>query len=838
MIENTSKVDGHGIYLGAVGWLEEVRPAAKPVPADLSNIPASLHDPEKDGPVFQQLDNGGFIHGPSLNHAATAAVLRSGYLSHFQSGKPEKMAVTLSSDRVRTALGFLEGIRNGQELGALLGYQFERGLHDHSGNLALDRFITAFRERYPLVADQITPSNQGEKIEHKEARNVLNGYALAEAVFLKKRAPNYPYDVEGLPAKSEIAEAIQAEVARLADTLDAILDLALAEGVYQATQGNLDRAGGMMKAITEGSSPPEPEIVNTPRGGTAITQRVLLHLETGLEPPADLISERAKMEPGLNKWLGDLLPSMDKIKYRVRLGDARKMEPQSLSSLDIQPIDLIYMIGDELPNATTELETRIVYFNREKKDDGLQVKIEFMPSGENDKTPPDEVTLFEVLPLLRSLRELVTGSRPLAANDFSLPAETTTNPQADANPKNYDLEELEKRVRNALGDPNRAFSGAAKKLGDAVPLDDNGKPELNKAEGLRLRDALRTLADFGVPDTFPLSTFVFDDTDPNVEERKLKAKGILLNQALLAKEIVARKQREAEKQKEAADDKASTEEDRTDKYRAAAQEIFGPAFNLIPVFALKNGSEVKTAVKFRDSPANGLTRHHKNNPHLIDEWMQGVSCVRAKISTLQTIKLFGEAFKRHTITLKPMQLPFRDTDHWVAMEYPEMKTEDRDDPKVFVPQGDFLSIVQTLPNSGFKPDPPETELFPPQSGLLVDEWTEVIPGMHETTGIAIHYNQPNSEPPQALLLAVTPEITGAWTWDKLVGILHDTLDRAKRRAVEPDQLGSTAYAHLLPAVVLPVAAHRGATIPTDFVHETAQYDTTPPDDDNDDDDNE
>jgi hypothetical protein len=109
----------------------------------------------------------------------------------------------------------------------------------------------------------------------------------------------------------------------------------------------------------------------------------------------------------------------------------------------------------------------------------------------------------------------------------------------------------------------------------------------------------------------------------------------------------------------------------------------------------------------------------------------------------------------------------------------------------------------------------------PQKGLLIDEWVEVIPAASEVTGIAFHFNQPNSEPPQVSLLAVTPEITGAWTWDKLVGIVQDTFLRAKLRAVEPDQLGDTAFGHLLPAVVAPVATRRLATITTDLIHQTA-----------------
>jgi hypothetical protein len=71
----------------------------------------------------------------------------------------------------------------------------------------------------------------------------------------------------------------------------------------------------------------------------------------------------------------------------------------------------------------------------------------------------------------------------------------------------------------------------------------------------------------------------------------------------------------------------------------------------------------------------------------------------------------------------------------------------------------------------------------PRCGLLLDEWTEVAPATKETTGIAVNYDQPDSEPPQAMLLVVPPVKTGT-------------------RAVEPAHLDDTAYAHLLPATVM------------------------------------
>jgi hypothetical protein len=153
-------------------------------------------------------------------------------------------------------------------------------------------------------------------------------------------------------------------------------------------------------------------------------------------------------------------------------------------------------------------------------------------------------------------------------------------------------------------------------------------------------------------------------------------------------------------------------------------------------------------------------------------------------------------------------LPFNAKAHWVALEFPEVKPEQLDDPDVFVPTGDFLSVVRQLPQ--------DYDAAGAQAGLLIDEWNEVIPNKIETTGIAIHYNQPNTEPPQCILLAVSPNVNGRWEWDDLVETVIDTFDRAKRRAVEPDFLRTTAYAQLLPAVISSFTSHRFGTISTNF----------------------
>jgi hypothetical protein len=86
--------------------------------------------------------------------------------------------------------------------------------------------------------------------------------------------------------------------------------------------------------------------------------------------------------------------------------------------------------------------------------------------------------------------------------------------------------------------------------------------------------------------------------------------------------------------------------------------------------------------------------------------------------------------------------------------------------------------------------------------LLLDEWTETIPNKEEVSGITFNYNQPNSTPPQAILLAVTPQETGNWNWDDLTNTVLDTFERAKERAIEPDDIDQMmSLTTLLPATM-------------------------------------
>jgi hypothetical protein len=121
------------------------------------------------------------------------------------------------------------------------------------------------------------------------------------------------------------------------------------------------------------------------------------------------------------------------------------------------------------------------------------------------------------------------------------------------------------------------------------------------------------------------------------------------------------------------------------------------------------------------------------------------------------------------------------------------------------PAGSRLSLVIHTPTA--------LDLIQPLAGLLIDEWSEVVPHTEETTGLAFHYNAPAARAPQAILLAVTPDDRPTWDLACLEATVLETLELAKLRTVDLTALETVGQ--FLPALYFANNAS-GATIATDF----------------------
>jgi len=99
------------------------------------------------------------------------------------------------------------------------------------------------------------------------------------------------------------------------------------------------------------------------------------------------------------------------------------------------------------------------------------------------------------------------------------------------------------------------------------------------------------------------------------------------------------------------------------------------------------------------------------------------------------------------------------------------------------------------------------------AGLLIDEWPERVPSVQENAAIAFHYEEPKARAPQALLLAICPDARPFWDDDLVLGVLQETLELVKIRAVDLDSVAEVGQ--ILPALYFALNL-QGATLSTNF----------------------
>ena len=89
------------------------------------------------------------------------------------------------------------------------------------------------------------------------------------------------------------------------------------------------------------------------------------------------------------------------------------------------------------------------------------------------------------------------------------------------------------------------------------------------------------------------------------------------------------------------------------------------------------------------------------------------------------------------------------------------------------------------------------------SALVVADWVEVIPSPREITGLTYHYDAPDAQAPQAVLLAVPANLSvSRWTYGEMVGAVTTARNLAHIRGVNYLDLPAAAR-QVLPAAYLP-----------------------------------
>jgi len=243
------------------------------------------------------------------------------------------------------------------------------------------------------------------------------------------------------------------------------------------------------------------------------------------------------------------------------------------------------------------------------------------------------------------------------------------------------------------------------------------------------------------------------------------------------------------------------------------KRLFGKDFPVLPKFAFGPYATEFNA-SLADQGALSAT-----DPWRIHGWLCQVARVR------EGADRFAAAVSAHEALCTPLaqgdlklvQFPHRSGQTWAAL--PEAWRQDDGkpfDPKqvpeelraylAAKPGTPYRDIHRVAPDVAIALHAPGVEAIAGEgtiAAFVCDEWPEFIPDPFQTAAIGFHYDAPGARPPQAILLALPPNLgQAAWSFDDAVDVIHEAFDLAKLRGVRPRDLGGGLGA-ILPGNYLP-----------------------------------
>lgn len=732
-----------GIAVGAYGVVEnllllEPQPVAQP--------PAGV----RDGVLIPPRP-GGALTAPSIPQAATAAVLRGARLTHDPDDSVSgALEIDLTSTRVRAALAVLDGVRAGQPLGALVGYRFERHLHDATPNHELNTYVPSLRTLAPLVAakstDRVAEGPAPAALESVAAHDVVDGVRLREiyvaerqddgrlpvtsAILARLQAPPpgfvHYFTEAWKPPDAEAVRHLEDALRSLDALLDAVADLLLSEGVHQLVSGNPARAAAAMDAVAGDAVPAHPDVLSPFASGTAFTHRLLvLNRARGEATPRTWVAHpRAAVDPALADWVRSALGPVTSIVLAIEPG----RRPVRLPSRVLTPLELV---------VATDAGPQVLWARLRRAVRGLpEQPLDSRPAG----LDPSLLTFGEAWVLATSVRALLAGGRALLPADLAMPGHDP------GELRGVELAELRKRT-------DAAVSELA-----SVPTAADGD-----TDRLRLADRL---ARFGI--------------SGGVDPASLDADALTAHVATL----LDQRDRRVTTARAGLAAYDATPPASAEAAVAALSEVIGAVFAdrlpVLPVVAAATGADPFVAA-WRGGAA-------ARDGAAIRPWLTTMARVRPAVARLAEVLLLREAV-RGPQRLRVTQLPVAGPQQWVALPFRDGAA----------PSDAVTALVVDAPAS----------MRPAQrlAGLVVDGWTETVPRRRVnadgtvsdrvTAGVAVHANGPDARAPQAMLLAVSPD-GEPWTWQRVAGIVTETMDLARARMVtlERAPLGGA----LLPAI--------------------------------------
>lgn len=738
-----------GTTIGAFGYVEDVRLGSRSREAD------------------------GWLHAPSSTHAVAAGILASAHRSNIGAKAGEyPFAIDLSSRRGTELRRVLEGIKAGQSIGALLGYQIERGL---TGSAA--RFQLSLRELAPLNTDELgTELPVGERTARVAAASVVDGAELLRRFPLESlTGPSSPLGIKlgTQPANAYVPpggwdaitqeewDSVAAALRSASETLDAVSDALLAESVLHYATGNAARASAAMDAVSSGGGvDPDLGILGVRQSGRTLTHAafaVVPEKATGWSKTRP----RAIAEPRLEAWAARRLGDPADIVVTDAGGVRTTLDTAGFAALDL-------VFADDLRSLDRDLRAAIPGMG----DAPLAV-------DRDPGWPAPAQSIVAAATLAGSLRAIASGASPLAPEALV--------PSGAIPQHRVDTDELFSRCDALLGALEAALSvGAA-----TITAIDPGSRAIEEDQVVAVRDAVAPLAAFGIP-------LVPDTVIPTNAGWALGAWQTGSARLAVARDALA--------DVRAVRPEPLTTAQLIDRARSIVEGVLGDGFRVLPVLEHIGTDAAGGAVRNDLATAIAEPAFPQPSRSRIAGFVRDEATVRAGIARLAEAQLIGGAIGRG-VDLRVLQLsgrgadgtPDAGTDRWLAGPLPDDRpwpatpathavvelVGDPADSSDRIAGIVFDSWPETLP---FQPDPRAFDPGAPDTALRA---------ARATTGLAVHANQASARAPQVLLSAVSPD--GArWTTDSLIATIRAAVALSKARLVTYENVPGDAA--ILPAI--------------------------------------
>jgi hypothetical protein len=528
----------------------------------------------------------------------------------------------------------------------------------------------------------------------------------------------------------------------LDDHVGAVADLITAEGVYHLVNGNATRSGAALDIAASGTVPDDLDVIRTPLTGYDITHRVVV---LAAATPAAAWAAAAPgaagtADPALAAWVSNLLPDPAVVRFT-----ATRMDPATgtagpplgltADSLGLGPLDWVRLSADP-----AELAARAARQARARWATTLGPGAATGTVVLGTPLPPDPrvVTLADLIAAADAARALIAASRALAPADLAAAGQDAEPGDDVAAAVLARLAAVESLVDGVLAD--LAAAAAPPATGATPPSADSIVTTLLAAAALGIAEAVPAL-DQGTPAT-----------------------GVLTAQAQAARTRLAARISGGPVTAVPGDARTTLARARD---RAAALCGFKlPLLTPVPP---------PTAPEVIADLSTGAVRIPGAGPAPVRQWLYDHARVRPACAALVDAFDIAQSLGLPAgLDVRAAHLPATSaTVSWAGDSY--------------APPPSVVNVV-AVRQAGTDPSQAIT-------GLSVDAWTQTIPDDLIHTGLAFHYDRPTSTAPQALLIAVAPDVTagrqpGTWDLDTLLDTITSTIalarDRARAAELDPD----------------------------------------------------